>query len=90
MDRRGFLKLFGQASVGVPVAQHLGLLEELTKWVLSPKKIFIPVHQNIHAVPGRIDLLNLKHWQPIPDHLNGIPYYEINANCGTWNGLTRS
>lgn len=43
MDRRGFLKLFAAASVGVPVAQHMGLLEHLTSWVLGPKKtIFIP------------------------------------------------
>lgn len=43
MDRRGFLKLFATASVAVPVAQHMGLLEQLTSWVLGPKKtIFIP------------------------------------------------
>lgn len=73
LDRRGFLKLFSTASVGVPVAQHLGLLAELSEWVLGPQKtIFIP---RLDAVPGRVEL--------------GIPYYECNWTTGEWKGISR-
>lgn len=86
MDRRGFLKLFATASVGVPVAQHVGLFAELTSWVLGPQKtIFVPPAVELF---GGIPIVYDK-FAP-PNTLYGIPYYETMWQVGSQSGISRS
>lgn len=71
MDRRGFLELFATVSVGVPVAQHIGLLEHLKSWVLGPKRtIFIPPAVEL-AQPFAVSQIS----GLMLEGLQGIPYY---------------
>lgn len=51
-SRRDFLRAFAVASVGIPVAQKLGFLEEFKKWWFSNKTIIsVPAVVGVDVSP---------------------------------------
>ncbi len=76
MHRRRFLQLFGAAAPGALIIPKLGLSEVARKFFFAPKQGW---HKSwtMHALPGRIDGLSLKHWYRV--HEGKINFYEVDG-----------